>query len=385
MTAAVRRQFEQWVPGTVRRDYTAESIPLRDRQNFGNFPGDNPENFNRLPSTNQLHGDRHVAGNEDHITIPPRGCGVSALWPIESLALLASLACQIGLLVVLSRMADQPLDHWTASISLNTLVSILSTISRSLVLIPVTSCIGQLKWLSILSPQVLRNFDLMDQASRGPSGSAKLLLRVPFRLVSLGAAVTIISFGMGPFSQQILRFETRDVEFPDPTASFATTHEYTHMPDFPEETGPPPVTSFDYAMRGAFLNGLYGFNTTPEFNCSSTCIWHDTYTTLGFDSECHDVTSATLETKACTDFYNRTVDDYDYIGSNTCNMTTPGNVSITTYIYPDYPEYYQTVQFISSNTHADWNPWYWKVGEYGGLMEGQSLNTEFLHVAALPG
>lgn len=178
MTASVRRQFEQWVPRTVQRDYTAESIPLSDEQALGNFTGDNRENFNTLPSTKQLQDDADVAGyNSD--TRPPRGCGISALWPIESLALLTSLVCQIGLLVVLFRMADQPLDYWTASISLNTLVSILSAVSRSLLLFTVASCISQLKWVYILSPEVLGNFDLMDQASRGPSGSVKLLLKAP--------------------------------------------------------------------------------------------------------------------------------------------------------------------------------------------------------------
>lgn len=70
---------------------------------------------------------------------------------------------------------------------------------------------------------------------------------------------------------------------------------------------------------------LYNISTPPLYNCSSRCIWKDTYVTLGFDSTCSNVTLPTLKTEQCwQDVKNAG------LSVTTCNMTTPGNITMQT-------------------------------------------------------
>ena len=82
-------------------------------------------------------------------------------------------------------------------------------------------------------------------------------------------------------------------------------------------------------MQGAIAEGLYSSNTRPVFNCSTNCVWSGTYTTLGFDSECRDVTAATLATRKCTDLNGKAASFNPASGfSVICNMTTPSNITL---------------------------------------------------------
>ncbi|KAF2792355.1 hypothetical protein K505DRAFT_210984, partial [Melanomma pulvis-pyrius CBS 109.77] len=71
-------------------------------------------------------------------------------------------------------------------------------------LVPVASCIGQLKWLWFKAkPRKTTDLERFDMASRGPEGSLKLLFQLPrLRLVSLGAIVTILMLSFQTFIQQ---------------------------------------------------------------------------------------------------------------------------------------------------------------------------------------
>ena len=77
-------------------------------------------------------------------------------------------------------------------------------------------------------------------------------------------------------------------------------------------------------MQTAIMQGIYDVNSPQNFSCpSSECRWNDSYVSLGFKTECKNVTLQTLPEpgeEEC-DF----VDGFTY-----CNMTTPGGVGITT-------------------------------------------------------
>jgi hypothetical protein len=62
-------------------------------------------------------------------------------WIKEISALFISWACQIALVVIPSRMSSKPL-YWTGAISLNTLISTLTTLSKGMLLLPVTASIS---------------------------------------------------------------------------------------------------------------------------------------------------------------------------------------------------------------------------------------------------
>lgn len=141
---------------------------------------------------------------------------VTNSWLHEISSLLASWACQIWLVVILLHRKDRPLDTWAQKVSLNAMVSALSTISKALLLEPVGASIGQLKWLHLRHPRRMCDFELFDQASRGPLGSAYLLARFRIDMVSLGCFVTILSAAIGPFTQQVISYANRQVDVRNP-------------------------------------------------------------------------------------------------------------------------------------------------------------------------
>jgi hypothetical protein len=323
--------------------------------------------------------DGHTSGAEKLKLLggrrPGHAWGLFSAWLSESLALVISLGCQIALVVILASMNNRPLSDWGGLISLNAMVATLATISKSMILVPVSSCVGQLKWHYMREPHRLRHFALFDDASRGPFGSAHILFLLPFKLVALGAVVTVVASAFSPFSQQVLNFTTRDISSLNTTASFSFAHEYATLTDRSAWELPywPTLSSLDYSMRGSVVKGLYNLDLTPDFNCSSTCTWDGTYTTLGFGYECSNVTAATLATKLCMNETGHLVDDFKTMDTHNCTMTTPANVSIILTVVPTSEE---TVRYVTSTTHRDWDPENWYI-DY----RTTSLGVDFLHLA----
>ncbi len=61
------------------------------------------------------------------------------------------------------------------SVSINSVLSIFSTIVKSAVMIPVAASIGQLKWLWFSDGHKLADFQKFDAAKGGPLGSVLLI------------------------------------------------------------------------------------------------------------------------------------------------------------------------------------------------------------------
>lgn len=285
-------------------------------------------------------------------------------WLHEISSLIASFACQIWLVVILLQMNNRPLDTWTQKISLNAMVSALSTISKALLLEPVGASMGQLKWLHLRQPRRMYDFELFDDASRGPLGSGFLLARCRLDMVSLGCLVTILSAALGPFTQQVISYANRQVEFSNPSVTFGVTYNYSvasiadrNYTDFLTPT------SFDSSIRANVLGALYNSKIPPVFNCTSSCTWNGTYVTLGFGHECRDVTEAAAANRSCIDgdpwHSPDPVDPYDGKVSQDCNMTTPGGVLLRSDHFPVFDGTWHTtrkyVSIASSSNYQNWN------------------------------
>ena len=109
-------------------------------------------------------------------------------WLVELLSVLLGIVALIALCVLLKRYDGKAAPRVNAvagvNITLNTLVSILSTISRAALLLSVSECISQSKWSWFLDRQKpLEDLDVFDEASRGAWGGLKLLWRVNVRFV----------------------------------------------------------------------------------------------------------------------------------------------------------------------------------------------------------
>jgi hypothetical protein len=94
------------------------------------------------------------------------------------LAWLVSTIAMAGIILILKLYDDQLLSHWPLTIKLNTFISVLSQISQTALMMPVSGCISQLKWLWYIEPmssRTLADFGAIDDASRGPWASLLLV------------------------------------------------------------------------------------------------------------------------------------------------------------------------------------------------------------------
>ena len=109
-------------------------------------------------------------------------------WLVEILSLILGIAAVIALCLLLRRYDGKAVPQAkpvvAVDITLNTLVSILSTISKATLLLSVSECISQSKWSWYLDRQrPLEDLDVFDKASRGAWGGIQLLWKINIRFV----------------------------------------------------------------------------------------------------------------------------------------------------------------------------------------------------------
>ncbi|KAL4791706.1 hypothetical protein BDV19DRAFT_381429 [Aspergillus venezuelensis] len=164
------------------------------------------------------------------------------------------------LVTFLVKINNTPYANWQYTMAPNTVVSITVTISKSALLVSVSSCLAPLYHKRSL-----------DQASRGPWGSLEVLLRGIFGsktgiLTYFGASLTILALAADPVAQQILTFPSRTVSARNATA-FTHTSQKLAASEGLNETDvhlelPSPLLS-------AVLSGLVQTNTPLEPQCNS--------------------------------------------------------------------------------------------------------------------
>ena len=148
-------------------------------------------------------------------------------WWWETLAIVASLLCMAGIVIILVRMNNRPLTNWTFFLSLPATIAVFSTAAKSLAAAAIGASISQPKWLHFRAgPRPLGDFDRFEEASRGPMGSLKLVGAGPWGLVTIGALATVLALGFDVFIQQLVRLDPRDVAFDDGRAVLGLSHDY---------------------------------------------------------------------------------------------------------------------------------------------------------------
>ena len=97
-------------------------------------------------------------------------------WFWELLGLLLSAGALAAIVGLLAHYDNRPQPLWR-HVSLNTVVSWLATVAKFMAMIPLTRGLGQLKWDWFASGERrLVDMRTFDSASRGPTGSVRLLL-----------------------------------------------------------------------------------------------------------------------------------------------------------------------------------------------------------------
>ncbi|KAF9700647.1 hypothetical protein EKO04_001535 [Ascochyta lentis] len=226
-------------------------------------------------------------------------------WLLEILSWLLSAACMFAIIAVLVILKDERLTKWSLAektgLTLNAYISVLSKIAGAALILPVSEALGQLKWSWFLGhSKQMWDYEIFDNASRGPWGALLLLVRTKGRsLAALGAMITLVSLALDPFFQQV-------VDFPDRWAlaniTGAIPRVTRYSPFYTPEFMQGMETSFiNPALRpvvGQFFidNGTqpvpFGNGTRPDIPLScptNNCTWPE-YETLGVCSQCVKVT-----------------------------------------------------------------------------------------------
>ena len=68
-------------------------------------------------------------------------------WWQEMLSAVSSIFCLVAIVVILYKVNGKPLADWDEPVSLNAVVSVLSTAVKAGLILPVAECISQLKWI----------------------------------------------------------------------------------------------------------------------------------------------------------------------------------------------------------------------------------------------
>ncbi|KAI5461888.1 hypothetical protein BGZ63DRAFT_454547 [Mariannaea sp. PMI_226] len=243
-------------------------------------------------------------------------------------------------------MDEKPLSSWSFPISINAIIATLTTACTSAIMHNVSAFISQLKWLHFkICPRQLYNLDRFDEASRGPYGSVIFIFRVRWNLATVGALITIFRLAFGPLVQQVVNLQPRDIVAFDSNATFGYAHAYAR--NFSGKLPNSVINSVpqDPLMQSAVLQGLFNISSPPLFICTGSCVWEDSYISLGFKSTCEDVTTLTLQKEHCSGLPSDS--------HRQCNMTTPGGLTLSTRL--DATELGTIFDFSSSSSLSNYS------------------------------
>jgi len=166
-----------------------------------------------------------------HLTPPtsPKSSGFISQWTFEIAAMTVSAGALVAIAAVLLAFDGKPMSTWHAFIRPNTVVSALSTLSKSSMLMVVGQGLGQLKWQHFQQrPRRLIDFEVLDSASRGPMGAMQLLYRLKWRALAacVGAVITVLAIAMDPFVQQVIYYDSHLVPASNVSSAISRAQSY---------------------------------------------------------------------------------------------------------------------------------------------------------------
>ncbi|CAI7595784.1 unnamed protein product [Penicillium palitans] len=221
--------------------------------------------------------------------------GDSWIWEIGSAALsVVGIALLVGFLV---NIHDKPYADWH-TVAPNTVVSIISAVTKAALLGAVSSCLGQLKWKSYERPSSapLERMQTIDEASRGSWGALKVLSRMASGskmgiLTFSGAVLTFLAVAVDPFAQQILSFPSRQVQASNETAFIQSTRNYT-VDVFSDD-------DYYFKLVDSQTKAVYRAMSLPDTGLQAQCTVakcsYPRFVSLGICSKCEDVTELTTQ------------------------------------------------------------------------------------------
>jgi hypothetical protein len=250
-------------------------------------------------------------------------------WVLEALSVILAIGLIAAIISILAQFNKKTVPEWPLGINLNTLIALLATLSRALILLTVAEIISQAKWSWVSrQPRPMNVLQRFDSASRGLLGSTSLLFTAPGSILSLaGSLVVIVSLAMGPFAQQAIKSIDCMQYVSDANASVPIAH-YTAWKD---KTYRMAVADWlvTVDMQGALVTALVnpgGNDSSVAATCQTgNCTFHPdstniSYSTIGLCSLSIDTT----ELVSRVSIGNHTTDhpQFNYTLPNGLNLRT---------------------------------------------------------------
>jgi hypothetical protein len=131
-------------------------------------------------------------------------------WNLEILMMALSFVCLAAIVIVLIFANGAQIQVWRG-LTLNTLISALSTASKASVMLSLSSSISQWCWCVFRTQRrKLMDLEVFNNASRGPLGSFQLFWYTRTgSLIWIGAATTILAVAFSPFTQQLVQYDQK--------------------------------------------------------------------------------------------------------------------------------------------------------------------------------
>lgn len=252
---------------------------------------------------------------------PVRSCACYKAdgWTPEILVAIFSIGCLVAIVAVLAAFNGRRNPRLSFGITLNSIISILSTAAKSSLMFGIASAIGQCKWDWFDNEtryRALRDLEHIDEASRGPLGAFRMLF-TPTRssIASMGAIVTLLMLAVDPFVQQILRYQ----EEPNAVASDFSWTEQVLAPTFFSNNSDPPY-------YGAINSALWSDYATYErqAHCPTGNCTYPVFPSMGLCVSTREVPldQISFDGAACTTVYPDVAAGQVVIGNLTDAMVT---------------------------------------------------------------
>ncbi|KAK1144074.1 hypothetical protein N8T08_005736 [Aspergillus melleus] len=249
-------------------------------------------------------------------------CGSS--WALEVVSSVVAVAALVAIIVVLYAYDGKPMPDWPYGITLNALVSLLSTVMKAAMAFPITEALSQLKWSWFNRGNKLSDLSALDAASRGAIGAFMVLFRfLPRHLVSIGCLILVVAAAIAPFVQQVIAINLRPVASSAPSSiQVCNSSTYT---DYDEGAGP-GMNVVPLSTAGAIYTGLFQ-SASPHSNavtmsCPSGNCTFNPYQSLGICTRCANITDKLSNSSESFG----TLTNYDYKLPNGLHFQTAMNM-----------------------------------------------------------
>ncbi|KAJ5378467.1 hypothetical protein N7509_011586 [Penicillium cosmopolitanum] len=241
------------------------------------------------------------------------------VWELLGVAISGGIL--VATVVILASLNNTPEPKWKY-MSLNSLISWLSTVSKGCLISAISGVLGQLKWTWFKqASRPLPDLRQFDTASRGFYGAIQLIWRLRARHFAVWSCLAVIlALGYDPFVQNLVHYQQKMVVDSSKTAFVANSSIYNAYGFQYVLTGSGENKMVDSELKSNVYNSLLNRDqkrpwAIPQYSCSSAnCTW-GAVASLETRALCANITEHLA--KSC-----KVTEEYGF-SDTSCNVTLP--------------------------------------------------------------